>query len=258
MFDAIKEHWREAVAIGPVKKEWAEVCPDDALRARLWGDFLTIRREVECPHNESHTLSFINEMFRMAALHKKREGVFVEAGCFKGGSTAKFSLVANLLNRRLVVCDSFQGLPENEEKHDRSLFGYSIKDWFGGGAFCGAREEVEHNISSFGVAEVCDYVEGWFDETLPNFDQPVLGAYIDTDLASSTKTCLKYLYPLLVPGGVLISQDGDFPIVVEVFKDKRFWEEEVGVPLPNVEGLGTQKILRIVKESSAEGVVCQN
>ena len=250
MFDTIKEHWREAMAVGPLKKEWAEVCPDDALRAKLWGDFLAIRNGVECPHNESHTLSFVNEMFRMAALHENREGVFVEAGCFKGGSTAKFSLVANHLNRRLVICDSFQGLPDNEEKHDRSLFGYSIRDWFGKGAFCGAREEVEHNISRFGVAEVCEYREGWFDDTLPSFDQPVLAAYIDVDLASSTRTCLKYLYPLLVPGGVLISQDGDFPLVVEVFKDKHFWEEEIGVPVPNVEGMGTQKILRVVKEST--------
>lgn len=39
MFDAIKEHWREARAIGPLKSEWAKVCPDDALRAKLWDNF---------------------------------------------------------------------------------------------------------------------------------------------------------------------------------------------------------------------------
>jgi O-methyltransferase len=252
MFDAIKERWREAMAIGPLKQEWAKVCPDSALRAKHWDNFGSIRKQVECPHNESHTLSFVIEMFRMGALHKDREGVFVEAGCFKGGSTAKFSIVADHLDRKLVVCDSFQGLPDNEEKHDRSIFGYSIRDWFRKGAFCGRREEVERNVSDFGVAEVCEFVEGWFDETLPHFEQPVLGAYIDVDLASSTKTCLKYLYPRLVPGGVIVSQDGDFPLVVEVFKDTRFWEEELGVPSPNVEGLGTRKILRIVKGSTAE------
>ncbi len=248
MFDAMKEHWREARAIGPVKSEWAEVCPDEALRTKLWGEFLKIRKNVECPHNESHTLSFANEMFRMATFFEGKEGVFVEAGCFKGGSTAKLSLVASHLNRKLVVCDSFQGLPENQEKHDRSIFGYSISGWFGGGAFCGAREEVEHNVSTYGDSDACEYVEGWFDDILPNFSQPVLAAYIDVDLASSTKTCLKYLYPLLVPGGSLVSQDGDFPLVVDVFQDKRFWEDEVGVPAPEVEGLGSQKMLRVVKQ----------
>ncbi len=49
---------------------------------------------------------------------------------------------------------------------------------------------------------------------MPCFEQPVLGAYIDVDLASSTIACLKYLYPRLVPGGVIVSQDGDFPLVI--------------------------------------------
>lgn len=247
MFDVFKEHWREAVAIGPAKAEWAQLCTDDALRSKLWREFHTIRKNVECPHNESHTLSFVNEMFRTSALDESREGVFVEAGCFKGGSTAKFSLVADHLNRKLIVCDSFHGLPENDEKHDLSLFDYSINDWFAEGEFCGAREEVERNVAGFGESDACEYVEGWFEDSLPKLDQPILAAYIDVDLASSTKTCLKYLYPLLVPGGVLISQDGDFPIVVEAFEDKQFWEGEVGVPMPVVEGLGTRKILRIVK-----------
>ena len=76
----------------------------------------------------------------------------------------------------------------------------------------------------------------------------MLGAYIDVDLASSTKTCIKYLYPLLVPGGVIVSQDGAFPLVIDLFKDKDLWEDELGVPVPKVEGLGTSKMLRVVKQ----------
>jgi len=234
--------WRSVL-----KTEWTEVCPDPALRAKLWEDFQLIRKRIECPHNESHTLSFVIEMFRLSSVHKHREGIFVEAGCFKGGSSAKFSLVANHVKRKLWVFDSFQGMPHNEEEHDRSIFGYSIRDWFKKGEFCGSREEVERNVSNLGAIEVCEFVEGWFDETLAQFGQPVLGAYIDVDLASSTKTCLKYLYPRLVPGGVIVSQDGDFPLVVEVFKDEHFWQEELGVEAPAVEGLGTKKMLRIVK-----------
>jgi O-methyltransferase len=248
MLDGIKEIWREATAIGPLKAQWAEACPDDKLRARLSQEFRSIQRRVDCPHNESHILSFVIEMFRTAAANQDREGVFVEAGCFKGGSSAKFSLVADQLGRKLVVCDSFQGLPDNEEEHQKSIFGYSIKEWFAPGRFCGKREEVERNVSDFGAIEACDFLEGWFEDTLPGFDQPVLGAYIDVDLASSTRTCLKYLYPLLVPGGVIVSQDGDFPLVIEVFEDRRLWEEELGVPIPAVEGLGTSKMLRVVKQ----------
>lgn len=45
------------------------------------------------------------------------------------------------------------------------------------------------------------FIKGWFEDTMPVFNERIIAAYIDVDLASSTKTCLKYLYPLLVPGG---------------------------------------------------------
>ena len=79
------------------------------------------------------------------------------------------------------------------------------------------------------------------------FNKRIAAAYLDVDLASSTKTCLKYLYPILVPGGVIISQDGDFPLVIEVYNDDQFWEEEVGCKKPYIEGLGERKLIKIVK-----------
>ncbi len=36
-------------------------------------------------------------------------------------STAKFSLAAAFAGRELVVFDSFQGLPYNNEPHDRNI-----------------------------------------------------------------------------------------------------------------------------------------
>lgn len=246
MFHTLREHWREAKAMRPLNEEWARVCPDEELRKELGKKFLEVRKGVPCPHNESHTLSFVVEMFRTSAQHSG-DGVFVEAGCYKGGSTAKLSHVARHLGRKLMVFDSFQGLPENKENHERSIFGYSISEWFKPGEFCGALDEVRKNVSKHGRIEVCEFIEGWFDKTLPRFDAPILGAYIDVDLASSTRTCIKYLYPRIVPGGVLVSQDGDFPLVIDVFEDQRFWEEEVGVTIPRIDGLRKSKILRILK-----------
>lgn len=51
--------------------------------------------------------------------------------------------------------------------------------------------------------------------------------YLAVDLTSSTWTCLQHLYPKIVPGGVLMSQDGDFPLVIDVFDDD-FWKNVVG------------------------------
>ena len=67
---------------------------------------------VESPHAQYEIISFVNAVL---GLSPELEGCIVEAGCFKGGSTAKFSLVAEKLGRPLIVFDSFQGLPEHSE-----------------------------------------------------------------------------------------------------------------------------------------------
>jgi len=59
---------------------------------------------------------------------------------------------------------------------------------------------------------------------MPTFDQSVIVAYIDVDLANSTRTCLKYLFPRLVRGGVIFSQDGHLPLVIDVMADANFWQ----------------------------------
>ena len=153
----------------------------------------------------------------------------------------------NIAGRKLIVFDSFEGLPENLENHDKSILGHSIKGWFTEGEFCGSLEEVQENVKQFGELEVCTFVKGWFEITMPNLNTSIAAAYLDVDLASSTRTCLKFLWPLLISGGVLYSQDGDFPLVIAVFNDNEFWRNEVGFTKPSVEGLGKRKLIRIVK-----------
>lgn len=47
-------------------------------------------------------------------LPKSIEGNVAECGCSIGGSTAKCGHVLSIVGRRLVVFDSFQGLPEEK------------------------------------------------------------------------------------------------------------------------------------------------
>jgi len=251
MFEKIKEIIREAKDIIPVNSEFELVCPDVKERRKIIQNFKTISQNVPCPHNMSHVLTFVVEMMKYCKTYPESKGVFVEAGCFKGGSTAKFSLVSKLLNRKMVIYDSFEGIPENKEKHQKSIFGYSIEKWFNEGSFSGGLSEVQDNVRTYGDISICSFVKGWFNETMPESDCPtrnIAGAYIDVDLASSTKTCIKYLYPRLLPGGFLVSQDGDFPLVIEVFNDDKFWEEEVGFKKPKINGLNTKKILTVYRE----------
>ena len=82
---------------------------------------------------------------------------------------------------------------------------------------------------------------------MPGFQKPVAVGYLDVDLASSTETCLKYLYPVLVKGGALLSQDGHLPWIIELLSDKNFWKKELGIEIPKMQGLGKEKLVIIEK-----------
>lgn len=233
--------WRDSAAVFGFL-----ACRDFSLslrqRLRMVRQLYVTHFGVESPHQQDEILRFIKVML---SARSDRDAVFVEAGCYKGSSTAKFSLAAEIVGRTLVVFDSFDGIPYNGEPHSKDIFGKAVS--FGGGNYRSSLEEVQSNIARYGSIKSCKFVKGWFQDTLPDFKDQVAAIYLDVDLASSTKTCLKYLYPLLRPGGVLLSQDGHLPLVIEVFKDKRFWTHEVGSEPPCVEGLGSKKLIKIVK-----------
>jgi O-methyltransferase len=199
--------------------------------ARLWFviQCLYISLRVNCPHTQDEILRFA----RMILLAPP--GVAVEAGCFKGGSTAKFSLIAQRCGRDLVVFDSFQGIPENTESHENDMFGNHAN--FEAGSYAGSIDEVKANIARYGRINACRFVPGWFEETMPHFNEPIACAYLDVDLAGSTATCLRYLYPIVVPGGFLASQDGHLPLVMEVLTE---WQSKNDVEF---QGLGKSKLV---------------
>ena len=201
-----------------------------------------ISDSIECPHTQAEILQFIDSIL---SLKTEQPGVIVEAGCYKGGSTAKFSLATAHVGRTLLVFDSFEGIPAHNEEHDRNIFGESVG--FPQGSYCGDLHEVRENVQHYGNVHACKFYKGWFAETLPTLDVPVAAAYLDVDLASSTYTCLKHIYPLLIPRGEIFSQDGHLPLVIDVFRNQEFWYEELGCPPPDVEGLGHRKLIRLQK-----------
>jgi O-methyltransferase len=200
--------------------------------------------QLDCPHTQREALTYVRTIL---SLPRDCHGVVVEAGCYKGGSTTKFSLAADLAGRELVVFDSYCGIPPNDEQHGNTIFGQPAN--FKEGSYCGRLEEVRSNVANFGKIDCCRFVQGWFDETMPKFKEPIAAAYIDVDLASSTRTCLKFLFPLLQPGGALYSQDGHLPLVMDVFRDDSFWENEVGCERPQIVGLGTSKLIKVIKDN---------
>jgi O-methyltransferase len=196
---------------------------------------------VRSYHTQSEIFAFARDVLQLAA---RNMGSIVECGTYKGGSTAKFSIIAHLAGTNLHVFDSFQGLPDNLEPHKTSIFGKKIR--FKGGQFRGGLNEVKSNVAQYGYLKSCVFHPGWFSETMQGFSETVLAAFIDVDLASSTGECVKSLYPRLVPGGVIYSQDGHIPLVVQLLEDPSFWTE-INSPTPHIDGLGSKKLVRIQK-----------
>lgn len=217
-------------------------------RWRILRRFYETTLGVDCAHTQDEMLRFAANILRVPA---GVEGCVVEAGCFKGRGTAKFSVAAKLAGRRLLVFDSFEGLPVNSEQHRDSIFGE--RPDFSAGRYLGALEEVQHNVAVFGEPQVCEYLKGWFEQTMPGFSEPVVAAYLDVDLVSSTKTCLKHLYPLLQPGGYLYCQDAHLPLIIELLNDAEFWLREVGCDKPAIMGLGRRKLVRMQKPGRYPG-----
>jgi O-methyltransferase len=213
-------------------------------RAALICRMQRVSYHVDCAHTESDILRFWNAV---AALDSSVPGCIIEAGSYRGGGTAKLSWLAHLTGRRMKVFDSFRGIPANVEVHGRNIYGEETN--FPERAYAGSLEMVSGNVARFGRPEVCDYIAGWFEESLPRLNEPIAAAYLDVDLASSTETCLRFIYPRLSPGGVIASHDGHLPLVQGVFRSEGFWRE-LGTSPPTIPELGIEKLILLRKAAA--------
>lgn len=165
------------------------------------------------------------------------EGSVVECGVWKGASTASLSLICRRVGRRLKVCDSFQGLPDDETRLHKGMHS-RVYGYYQQGMFCGPLEEVRENLRNFGALEVCDFIPGFFSESLNALDGPVAFAFLDVDLESSTRDCLRALWPRLVEQGAIYSDDAGDLDVVRVYFDEPWWREQFGIDAPGFVGSG--------------------
>lgn len=169
-----------------------------------------------------------------------QDGVVIECGCYKGGSTANLSLVASLCNRKLHIFDSFEGLPEPTEidkhhyiPHKHEIHAYEKGHW------TGMLDEVKHNITQYGDIKLCIFHKGYFQDTLPSFNMKSILIFSDSDLVLSTKICIKYLWPLLNDNCKFYIHEAQHINVAELFFNNEWWKNELHSNPPGLIGVGT-------------------
>jgi O-methyltransferase len=159
-------------------------------------------------------------------------GDIVECGTWKGGSATNLSLVCKIVGRKLRVYDSFEGLPEGEPT-DREASGYEKGD------YKGTLDEVKSNISRYGSIESCEFIKGWFNETLPKMNSPVLLAFLDVDLEASLDTCVKNIWPHLVERGYIFTDECAGTNYTSLFYSEKWWAKHFDRFPPGLIGAGT-------------------
>jgi hypothetical protein len=156
---------------------------------------------------------------------KSAKGVVVECGSYQGGSTTNFSLVCAMVGRELHVFESFAGLPEPTEA-DKLHKCLAIKEirTFRKGDWCGTFEIVRENLRRYGDLSVCRFHQGYFDQTMPQFQEPVVFAFCDVDLRASLEPCVERLWALLQDRGTLFTHEANHMEIAGLFFEPEWWK----------------------------------
>ncbi len=160
------------------------------------------------------------------------KGDILECGTWKGGTAANLSLICDIVDRRLRVYDSFEGLPVGSAG-DRQSKNYQPGDYYG------ALEEVRANIVKYGVIERCSFVKGWFRDTLSQLKDPVLLAYLDVDLEASLHNCVQCIWPNLVDKGFIFIDEFLSLDYCALFYSEQYWQTYFQRTPPGLIGAGT-------------------
>lgn len=173
-------------------------------------------------------------------------GDFVEAGVNMGGHPALMAYVARNFgsDRAIHMYDSFQGVPQCSPEDPREwieLVGLT-KDPahpVACGRIVNPLDAVKANMVKWGAeGNRIVYHVGWFEEVLPiekNTPEKIALLRIDVDLFKSTEVVLEYLYPRVVSGGYVISDDwGENESMVPCRKATLAYFDKVGIPYPKV------------------------
>lgn len=161
-------------------------------------------------------------------LNMQAPGDLLECGCFAGGSSAKLSIVASILGRQLKIFDSFEGLPVVEGRYLRDHHCREGEEWVSdwtAARYAARLDEVKGNIRNYGEIGVCDFVKGWFSETLNETNLPghIAFAFTDVDLANSARDCFLSLWPRLAENGIYVTHDTAYIKVLQEICNLDYW-----------------------------------
>ena len=163
----------------------------------------------------------------------KAKGVVVECGCFLGGTTANLSLACEMAGRRLVVYDSFEGLPPavaGDRYAADHLTGYLRSDL----------DRVRDHVAANGAPAVVEFRKGFFSDTLPGHREQIVMAFFDVDYQSSLHDCMIHLWPKVRRGSKVFLDEFVLLDYCALFWSESWWRTyQPDEDPPGLVGAGT-------------------
>jgi O-methyltransferase len=179
----------ERTAIGVISSVQLRVLDahKDPATLRLIRDIRRERRSLVTAY-EAYTIH------SLAKAQCRLEGELAEVGVYEGGTAKLICEVKG--DRPLRLFDTFAGLPTSSAA-DRSVHREN--------QFACSLESVQAYLREYsGVV----FHVGRFPESATGLEERRFSfAHFDVDLYESTRGCLEWFYPRMVPGGVMISHD---------------------------------------------------
>lgn len=194
---------------------------------------------------------------RMHALYQSCEyvvrnkipGDFVECGVWKGGSSMLMALTLlknNVRDKKLFLYDTYAGMSKPGSmdvnlKNEEAIKIWKQHDKGGLNEWCYApMNEVRDNMHSTGYpSQNIVFVKGRLEESLPNNALSSISILrLDTDWFESTYHSLKFLYPKLTAGGILIIDDYGHWKGAKMAADKYFGENRIKILLNRIDYTG--------------------
>lgn len=154
------------------------------------------------------------QLFMAVKNTAKFKGDLAEVGVYKGGS-ARIIAEAKGPQRALHLFDTFEGLQDVKSDVDS-------KQFFDG-LFATSFEAVKRSLAPY---KNIHFYKGYFPGTAKPIQKKRFSfVHLDVDTYESTLSCLKFFYPRMVKGGIIISHDyisakGVRKAFTEFFADK--------------------------------------
>jgi O-methyltransferase len=189
---------------------------------RPWRDepeFVVLFREIQERTLVDESRCFT--LFQLAGQARSLPGDVVEIGVYKGGTARLLARSFGPTDKTVHLFDTFSGLPDPDPARD-----YHQTGEFGDASL----ESVRRYLADCGNVML---YPGRFPETAgPVESGRFCLAHVDIDLYRSAVDCCEFLYPRLVPGGLMIFDDYGFRSCPGVKRAvDEFFEEKPETPV---------------------------